>query len=261
MRCKQQMKKYAVVVDVSPTEQLNEDDTELKCMALLFALRSPTSFDDVGLNYPIVEDQYKLRKWSGSRSKYKEGFIKHATILIDSENVLFGVSISTNAFIRDVGKRYWESLMGKIPLPVKINKKGRPLVAMGGYKVSGKIIPRWDILVDDLFVLGWYAEAVVSCLKSLIELNGERVKLDVLIDKLPNEQGSEEFYKATLLKQICTKGSDGLLTIAGVPEKSDSMQRELLVDCLAGLYSEIITDKDSPYKEARSLYRFCRINT
>jgi len=139
--------------------------------------------------------------------------------------------------------------------------QNRPLVRMGEYKVDGKTIPPWDILADDLFVLGWYAEAVVSCLKTLVELNGERVKLDVIIDRLPNEQGGEDYYKAKLLKQICTKGSDGLLRIVGVPEKSDSMQRELLVDCMAGLYREIIENEDSPYKEAKNLYRFRRFNS
>ena len=130
------MKKYAVVIDVSPSEQLNDDDTELKFMALLFGLRSPTSFDEVGSNYPVKEEQYKLRKWSGSSTRYKEGFIKHAKVLIDSENIIFGINVSSNAEIRDVGKRYFELLIGKIPQPVSFNKKNRPLVAMGGYKVA-----------------------------------------------------------------------------------------------------------------------------
>ncbi len=243
------MKKYAIVVDISPSEQLNENDNEIKFMALLFGLRSTTSFDEVGSKYPVKEKQYLLRKWSGSSAKYKEGFIKHAKVLNDSGNIMFEINVASNRVIRNIGKRYWELIMGKLPAPIRHNSKNRPLVRMGGYKVDGKIIPQWDILVDDLCVLGWYAEAVVSCLKKLVEINGERVKLDVLIDNLPNEQGEEDYYKGTLLKQICKKASDGLLVIVGVPSKSDTMQRELLVDCMAGLYREIEEDGKSPYKE------------
>ena len=149
--------------------------------------------------------------------------------------------------------------MGKFPAPSSHNKKGRPRVMMGGYKVDGKTIPPFEVLVDDLIILGWYAEALVGCLKELIDLNGEEVKLDVIIDKLPNEQGGDDFYKATLLREICRKGSKGLLDIVGVPDNSDTLQRELLCDNIAGLLNEIVNDEHSPYRKAMKLYRFNRI--
>jgi len=255
------MKKYVAVVDISPSEQISSDDTELKFMAVLFGLKSTTSIDKVGSDYPVKEEQFKLRKWSGSSTQYKRGFIKHAETLVNSGNIIFGINVSSNAVIRNIGKHYWELIMGKIPKPLKHNKKGRPLVPIGIIQKSNSVIlPAVDILADDLFILGWYAEALVSCLKCITVICNEQVKLDVIIDNLPNEQGGKKRHKARMLKQICLKGSKDLLSIIGVPEKADSIQRELLVDSMAGLYREIVEDNNSLYKDAKSLYKFNRFN-
>jgi len=255
------MKKYAVIVDISPSEQINENEDELRFMALVFGLKSPKSFDEVGANYPIVKYQLQLKKWSSASKGYKRKFIKHAEILSNTGKIIFGLNITSNTIIRKTGIQYWESLMGRIPAPSSFSQRGRPRIKMGGYRVDGKILlPPWEILIDDLAVLGWYAEALVGCLSSLVEVNSEDVKLDALIDRLPNEQGGEDFYKATLLRQICKKGSNNLLNIAGVPENSDTMQRDLLVDNMAGLANEINNNPNSQYKGATSLYRFNRRN-
>lgn len=252
------MKKYAVVVDVSPSEQINDNDDEIKIMALVFGLNSPRSFDEVGSDYPDPEHKFALKKWSSASDKYKAGFVKHARILADSGNIIFGSNIASNTVIRDVGFRYWELLMGKMPSPSSVNKKKRPRVLMGGYKVDGKLTPKYEVLIDDLIVIGWYAESLASCLKGLVEVNGEEVKLDILIDNLPNEQGGEDYFKATLLREVCRRATNGLLNVVGVPEHSDTMQRELLVDNMAGLLSEINSNDNSKYQESLSLYRFNR---
>jgi len=252
------MKKYAVVIDVSPSEQINDDDDPIKVMALVFGLKSPRSFDEVGSNYPDPLHKFALKKWSSASDKYKTEFVKHARVLTDSGNIMFGSNIASNAVIRDVGLRYWELLMGKMPSPSSVNKKKRPRVLMGGYKVDRQPTPKYEVLIDDLIVIGWYAESLASCLKGLVEVNGEEVKLDVLIDNLPNEQGGEDYYKATLLREVCRRGTKGLLSIVGVPEHSDTMQRELLADNMAGLMSEINSNDNSKYHESLSLFRFNR---
>lgn len=252
------MKKYAVLVDVSPSEQLSMDDEEIKVMGLVFGLRSPTSFDEVGNKFPDPAHRLKLKKWASSGKKYRKYFVEHARFLTTTNNVIFGSNVVSSQVIRDTGKQYWELLMGPIPEATSRSSKGRPMVAMGGYKVDGKVIPKYDVLIDDLYVLGWYAEALAGCLKGLVDINGEDVKLDALIDRLPNEQGGDDFYKATLLRQLCKKGTGGLLNIAGVPEKPDSMQRELLVDNLSGMLRHIVENEDSPYKNALEFFRFNR---
>ena len=88
--------------------------------------------------------------------------------------------------------------------------------------------------IDDLCAMGWYAESLASCLRALVDLNDEDVTLDIIIDKLPNEQGGDGNYKATLLRELCRRGSSTLLNLDGVPEKPDRLQRELLVDNTAG---------------------------
>ncbi len=252
------MKKYAVAVDVSPSEQLSDDDNEIKVMALVFGLKSPKSFEEVGSKFPDPAHRLSLRKWAPSGNKYKRKFVEHARFLASTNNIIFGSNVASNRRIRNIGKKYWEMVVGKIPPAASRSSKGRPMVAMGGYKVDGKEVPKYEVLVDDLYLLGWYAESLVECLKGLIKVNGEKVKLDALIDRLPNEQGGKDFYKATLLRWVCKKGSRGLLNIAGVPEKPDSMQRELLVDNLSGMLRHIVEHKDSPFKDALKFFKFNR---
>ena len=74
----------------------------------------------------------------------------------------------------------------------------------------------------------------------LCEICGELVKLDALIDRLPNDQGPQSTNKAELLKWTINKLSDSVINIVGVPDKSDHYQRELLVDNMAGLCREIM---------------------
>lgn len=252
------MKKYAIVVDVSPSEQLSDDDTEIKVMALVFGLKSPRSFDEVGNKFPDPAHRLSLKKWAPSGHKYKRKFVEHARFLATTNKLIFGSNVTSNRIIRDVGKRYWEMLMGKIPPATSYSPKGRPMVAMGNYKVDGKTVPKYDVLIDDLYVLGWYAEALVGCLKTLVDKFKEKVKLDALIDRLPNEQGDKDLYKATLLRAVCSRGSGGLLNIVGVPKKPDSMQRELLVDNLSGMLRHIVEHEDSPYKDALEFFKFNR---
>lgn len=253
------MKKYAAVVDVSPTEQLGDSDTDLKFMALLFGLKSYMYFYLVGRSHPDESIRFPLRKWSSANRSYKRKFIEHAHHLARSENIVFAANVASSSVIRRTGKKYWEFWMGAIPNPSSYNKKNRPRVLMGGYEVNDQVIPPYELLVDDLIVLGWYAESLVSCLSVLIEVNGEAVELDILIDKLPNDQGDSGHYKATLLKEICRRSSNNLLAIKGVPEISDSTQRDLLVDNMAGLLREITLDSTLEYRDAISLFTLNRV--
>ena len=92
---------------------------------------------------------------------------------------------------------------------------------------------------NDLFVLGWITESLASALNLLDETNGEQTSLDIIVDRLPNEQGGEEYYKATLLKNMLQKATADRATIVGVPDPSMETQRDLFVDNVAGLASEV----------------------
>ncbi|MCW5518485.1 hypothetical protein J1N09_01450 [Aureitalea sp. L0-47] len=258
---KKPQKKYAVVVDVSPSEQLNANDAEIKVMGFVFALKSRKSFEEVGSLYPDPKNRLTLKKWTPAGKKYRKKFVEHAKMLSENFQIIFGSNISSNKEIRVVGKMYWELIMKDMSLtPTGKTKDGRPTVTLGGYKVDGETLPKYEVLVDDLLVLGWYGEALASCIKSLIDLNKEPVILDVLIDRLPNEKGGDEHYKATLLKEMCRRASNGLLRIVGVPERTDYLQRDLLVDNVSGLLRHIVENENSQYKEALDFFKFNRVN-
>ncbi len=88
---------------------------------------------------------------------------------------------------------------------------------MGGFRVDGIMVERFDLLADELAVLGWYTEMIVSFQEQLVEINSERVKLDVIVDRLPLERGGERHLKAVLLKKLLAKASDGLISLVGIP--------------------------------------------
>ena len=58
-----------------------------------------------------------------------------------------------------------------------ISTGAKPQVRIENFNIDGKIIGPFTVLKDELIVLGWYAEALVSCLKSLCELNGTECEI------------------------------------------------------------------------------------
>jgi hypothetical protein len=252
------MKYYAVIVDISPSEQLGGNSSDIKAMGLIFALTDGKPLDLVGSRYPKEGHRFQLKKWSSSTHKYKMKFVEHAKELLSSRSLLFGWNISNNKTISDVGLNYWELYMGKIPPPSSLNKKNRPRVKMGNYNVDNIQVPEYEILIDDLIIIGWYAEALVSCLYTLIKINEEPVKLEVLMDRLPNEQGGDLYHKVTMLKELCKRASQGLLEVVGIPKEPDALQRDMLVDNIAGLAYEINKTGKPPYCAASILFKFNR---
>lgn len=236
------LKKYAVVTDVSPSEQLTGNGENVKVMGLVFGLNSPKSFELVGSKFPDDSKSMKLRKWGGASDTYKLGAIQHASVLSESGNVIFGNNISNENTIKQVGEYVFQKIIGEFPEPSSYNKKGKPRIKLGG-KVEGVEITQYEVLIDELIILGWYGESILSAHKSLMEINSDRVELDLLIDKLPLEQSDNN--KARLLKQLLSKASNGLINLIGVPEKSDFEQRDLLVDNVAGLGREMERNKGS----------------
>ena len=89
--------------------------------------------------------------------------------------------------------------------------------------------------------------------------DGFQVKIDILIDNLPNERPN--YYKAHILKYMLAIFTEGNATIVGVPIKGDSIQRDLFVDNVAGLRREIETGgakkwiSDKELEQARDLYK------
>lgn len=251
------MEYCAALVDISPSEQLGGNPSDIKAMGLVFALTDGKNLDLVGSQYPKQGHKFQLKKWSSSNHSYKTKFIEHAKELLNSGRLLFGWNISSISTINDIGYKYWELHMGKIPAPSSLNKKNRPRVKMGNYSVDDIVVPEFEILIDDLIIIGWYAEALVNYLEKLIKINESLLTLEILVDRLPNEQGGDLYNKVTLLKELCNRASSGLLEIVGIPEKPDALQRDFLVDNVAGLAYDI--NKNSIYIEASSLFKFNRI--
>jgi len=71
------MKKYAIVIDTSPTEQIIDNDDQIFCLGILFGLRSPESFDLVGSQFPDEGKRLNLRKYAGSSLQYKANLKEH----------------------------------------------------------------------------------------------------------------------------------------------------------------------------------------
>lgn len=96
---------------------------------------------------------------------------------------------------------------------------------------------------------------------AICEINGELVKLDVLMDRLPNDQGAEGINKAELLKWTTTKLSDSLVNIVGIPDTADHHQRDLLTDNLAGMCRDLMeTNEVEGKREIEALLSLTKFN-
>lgn len=230
------MKKYAIVIDTSPSEQIIENDDQVFCLGILFGLRSPESFNLVGNQFPDEEKRMNLRKYAGSSSQYKARLKEHLVNIKEADHVLATASIVNQRFIKRMGLAVWEKANGKLPNPFNINKKGKPRYRLGGYKMQdGTEVEPYTVLKDDLCIIGWLASELGLLHSAICKINEEIVKLDVLIDRLPNDQGPKGVNKAELLKGTIGKLTESTIHIAGIPDTPDYYQRDLLTDNIAGL--------------------------
>lgn len=235
-------------------------------MGIVVGLYDYKSFENVGSNFAVAEDRLELKKWAGSSKKYKLAFVDHLAKMHSSGHVMCGVNVTAAHQILLVGGSYFQRFIGPFPQPSSFNRNGRPRVTMGGYSVDGETVPTYEVLVDDLCVLGWIAESISSLLFEVDQINGEPCKFDVLYDRLPNEQGGERYYKATLLKDLLGKITDGRANLVGVPDPSIEVQRDLFVDNVAGLARELRANPISRVSNAygslkTSPIRITRFNT
>jgi hypothetical protein len=240
------MKKYAAVVDVSPSEQLGDSDDDIFCVGVVLGLRSRNSFDQVGANC-LSGKGMRLRKYAGSGKAYRKnlGDYMRALKAMPNPHVLLGAALANQRFIRHVGKRVWERANSPIPTASSKNKKGKDRVMLGGYKVDGQERAPFELLVDDLIVIGWLAYEIASLHGLLLEINRpDMVSLDIISDRLPNDRGEREANKGELLKATLQKLSGGIIDIVGVPDRPDFHQRDILVDNVAGLIREIHCKKN-----------------
>lgn len=256
------MKKYAIVIDTSPTEQLVDNDDQVFCLGVLFGLRTPESFDLVGNKFPDESKRLNLRKYSGASLKYKNMLKEHLVNIKEADHVLASASIVNQRFIKKMGLPVWEKAHGKLPEPFDYNKKGKPRYRLGGYKKDDDtVVEPYTVLRDDLCIIGWIASELGLLHAAICEINEELVKIDVLIDRLPNDQGPEGVNKAELLKWTIGKLTESTIHIAGIPDMPDYYQRDLLTDNIAGLCRDLIeNDPTAGQKEIESLLRMTRFN-
>lgn len=235
------MKKYAAVIDVSPSEQLGDSADDIFCLGVVFGLRSRESFDQVGATC-LSGASFRLRKYAGSAKKYRTNLVTYMRALksMPDQHVLLGASLANQRFIRHVGKQVWERVHGPIPIASSKNKKGKDRVMLGGYRVGGEERAPFEVLADDLIVMGWLAYEIASLHGMLVQINASAmVKLDVISDRLPNDQGEQATNKGELLKATLHRLAGGVIDLVGVPDKPDFHQRDFLVDNVAGLIREI----------------------
>ena len=67
------------------------------------------------------------------------------------------------------------------------------------------------------------------------------------------------------MRELCRRGSGGFCNVVGVPEKLDRIQRDLLVDNIAGLRREIFENPDCEFpdcefKDSIGIFKFNREN-
>lgn len=161
-----------------------------------------------------------------------------------------------------MGLPVWEKAHGKLPEPFDFNKKGKHRYRLGGYKKDDStVVEPYTVLQDDLCIIGWIASELGLLHATLCEINKELVKIDVLIDRLPNDQGPGGVNKAELLKWTIGKLTASTIHIAGIPGMSDQYQRDLLTDNIAGLCRDLIgKDPISGKMEIESLLRMTKFN-
>ena len=256
------MKKYAIVIDTSPTEQIIDNDDQIFCLGILFGLRSPESFDLVGSQFPDEGKRLNLRKYAGSSLQYKANLKEHLANIREADHVIASASIVNQRFIKRMGLPVWEKAHGKLPQPFDFNKKGKPRYRLGGYKKDdGTVVEPYTVLQDDLCIIGWIASELGLLHAAICEINKEKVKIDVLIDRLPNDQGPEGVNKAELLKWTIGKLTESTIHIAGIPDMPDHHQRDLLTDNIAGLCRDFIEkDPISGRTEIEGLLRMTKFN-
>lgn len=255
------MTKYAVAIDISPSEQIGESDDSIFCLGVLFGLKSPKSFDMVGDQFPDVNKKLSLRKYSGSSLKYKRNLVEHLFAIKSSGHAMAGVSIANQRFIKRVGLPVWVKAHGEIPAASSLNKKGKPRIMLGGYKVDGQIKPPFEVLVDDLAIIGWLTMELGLLHKMLCDINEEIVKLEIIMDRMPNEKGIYGTNKGELLKFTLAKLSENTISVVGVPDVPDSHQRDLLVDNIAGLGRDGFIGSDVlTVKKLRNIMSITRFN-
>lgn len=142
-----------------------------------------------------------------------------------------------------MGLTTWEKAHGKLPAPIGFNKKGKPRHRLGGYKKQdGTVVEPYTVLQNDLCIIGWLSAELGLIHSEICEINDEVVKLDVLIDRLPNDQEPEGINKAELLKWTIGKLTESTIHIAGIPDTPDYYQRDLLTDNIAGLCSSLMEE-------------------
>ena len=234
------MKKYAIVIDISPSEQIGDNDDQILCSGVLFGLKSPESFNQVGNQYPDSNKRLNLRKYSGSSNAYKNNLRQHLKDIKETDHVLASASVVNQRYIKRVGIKVWEKAHGKLLNPYGYNKKGKPRHQLGGYKIDGVAIDPYLVLEDDLCIIGWLVSEIALLHKKVNDINNEVVKLDILMDRLPNDQGSRGLNKAELLKWTLEKLSESTVHVAGVPDTPDFYQRDILADNIAGLCRDIM---------------------
>lgn len=128
------MKKYAIVIDTSPTEQIGKNDNQIFCLGILFGLNSPDSFDQVGNAFPDIKSRINLKKYAGSSSQYRTKLKEHLKAIKESNHVLASAAIVNQRYIKRMGISVWERAHGKLPKPFDFNKKNKPRHRLGGYK-------------------------------------------------------------------------------------------------------------------------------
>ena len=171
----------------------------------------------------------------------------------EDSHVLAAVYVSDLSVVRQVGAKIFQTVFGRFPPPHDFNKKGRPRILIAD-KTSASGYRK--VLVDDLMVIGWYAEALSSLCAALNEIHLENeVRVDFIVDRLPRDP---ELKNASLLAKVVAEKSDGLASVVGVPARSDRLPRDLFVDNLAGLGRELSNGTWKGNQEARDVFRINR---
>ncbi len=235
-------KHYALVFDVSPSEQLDAGAASVKNLGMALPYGSRQPLEEVG-------QRFEFRKWRGAPPGYKQRFVDFALEFRKSREMMTARSVANERFIRKVGQRFFELHMGPIETDNgDLNNKGRPRVlGPGGFVVGGETVVRQRVLVDDLWVLGWLGYEFFS-LRTELEKSFSgvaerrhseppRVTLELLADRLPRD--TADYYRMRVLKVLLARSTDGRVDLLGHSAEADSQGRDLLADNLAGLSRDL----------------------
>lgn len=241
---------FPVVIDFSPSEQLMGDPSRVVTMGLVVGLSHPLAIDRVGTNTEAPLVPFELGKWKGKSDTYKKKLLSHLHDLVSSGSITCGRYHAEEHAIEQIGKAYFDAIVqgelgpGTVS-PIDRNKNGRGRIKIGISDIGKpETLVETKLLLDEIYVYGWITEAISQLKKTLSDKFNKIVGLDLFMDRLPLDPGTDNPIKLHFLALMVNHFCGDQVRMHTHEYGVDNL-RDLLADNVAGLASETFHNSDS----------------